>query len=160
MNQYVPTEIYRLGCREYCLTMNLLELPKGMNACLTRTQCHQVIVRDAEQSLVVSWKSPKRVIRALGNLLLASLCILYHLPTLLSFCTTHPCLRFCTPMNVYTCKYYMYIHRWQPLSDYSIRAEVEGRRERGSDQGRKGGKMECTLSYAKLWGLHGGARRD
>lgn len=81
------------------------------------TQCHRTFLQNGKTA--VSRKSLKRVIRALENLLLTSLCILSHLPPYFPFTLPTPIFG-----PVYVCM------RWQPLSKYPIWPREAGRRRK------------------------------
>lgn len=90
-----------------------------------------------------SRKSPKRVIRALGNLLLTSACIVSHLPPYFPFTPPGPVFGSAHQRSCVR----VYKQRQQPLCEYS---EIRPRSE-----SKEGGKTERTpLSYGKVRGLH------
>lgn len=118
------------------------------------TQCHRTFLENGKTA--VSRKSLKRVIRALENLLLTSLCILSHLPPYFPsapptpvFGSVQPCIR-------------VYIRgRQQPLSEYSIQPSERGQRRKRRQLKRKGRQnTRCLmLKFAGCNEGRGGIKR-
>lgn len=105
----------------------------------------------------VSRKSPKRVIRALGNLLLTSLCILSHLPPY--FPSAPPTPVFGSVHQLACIRVYT---RRQPLSEYSIRPRGAGKPEREAERSERDERrnVRCLmLNFAGRSAGRGGINR-
>lgn len=113
------------------------------------TQCHRIFLENGKTA--VSRKSLKRVIRALENLLLTSLCILSHLPPYFPFTLPTPVFA-----PVYVCVCVCACIREYTRGGNHFRNTQSDLEKPGGEERR----MEYALSYAKLGGFQQGTWRD